>query len=116
MAGNLTVHIADDLQFILNYSFQYSPCSHTQHVIGYLLQGLSQDYDHITYVVGVNLLHEWRDLQFTVDSEQKIFDKILTTVFIYSQSVCRKSSFFLDEEIFYFHTSFSWRYLSWGLR
>ena len=28
---------------------------------------------HITYVVCVNFIHKWRDLQFKVDSERKIF-------------------------------------------
>ena len=28
---------------------------------------------HITYVVGVNLIHMWRDLQFKADSERQIF-------------------------------------------
>ena len=28
---------------------------------------------HTTYVVCVNFIHKWRDLQFKVDSEQQIF-------------------------------------------
>ena len=28
---------------------------------------------HTTYVVCVNFIHKWRDLQFKVDSERKIF-------------------------------------------
>ena len=28
---------------------------------------------HITYVVCVNFIHKWRDLQFKVDSERQIF-------------------------------------------
>ena len=28
---------------------------------------------HITYVVCVNLIHKWQDLQFKVDSERQIF-------------------------------------------
>ena len=28
---------------------------------------------HTTYVVCVNFIHKWRDLQFKVDSERQIF-------------------------------------------
>ena len=42
------------------------------------LQPFSQDYgiaSHTTYVVCVNFIHKWWDLQFTVDSERQIFEK-----------------------------------------
>ena len=42
------------------------------------LQPFSQDYglaSHTTYVVCVNLIHEWQDLQFNIDSERQIFFK-----------------------------------------
>ena len=42
------------------------------------LQPFRQDYDlvsHTTNVVCVNFIHEWRDLQFKVDSERQIFKK-----------------------------------------
>ena len=39
------------------------------------LQPFSQEYDlvfYITYVVYVNFIHEWQDLQFKVDSELRL--------------------------------------------
>ena len=33
---------------------------------------------HTTYVVYVNFIHKWRDLEFKVDSEQQIFLILLT--------------------------------------
>ena len=41
---------------------------------------------HITYVVSVNFIHKWRDLQFKVDSERQIFWETFHGNFIYSQS------------------------------
>ena len=48
------------------------------------LQPFSQDYRlafHTTYVVCVNFTHEWRDLQFNVDSERQIFEKLFHGTF-----------------------------------
>ena len=59
------------------------------------LQTFSQDYDlssHTTHVVCVNFMREWRDLQFNVDSERKIFEKHFHGRFIHSQSFCQKSA------------------------
>ena len=42
----------------------------------YSLQQFSQDYNlasHKTYVVCVNFMHKWRDLQFKVNSDRQIF-------------------------------------------
>ena len=53
------------------------------------LQAFSQDYDlasHTTNVVYINCIHEWRDIQFKVDSVQQVFDGN----FIYSQSFSQK--------------------------
>ena len=48
---------------------------------------------HTAYVVCVNFVHKWRDLQFKVDSERQIFwETFSLQVFIYSQSVCPKSA------------------------
>ena len=47
----------------------------------------SQDYDvafHTTYVVCINFMHEWRDLEFKVDSERQIFEKHFIAIFIFS--------------------------------
>ena len=45
-----------------------------------------------TYVVCVNFVHKWRDLQFKVDSERKIFWETFHANFICSQSFCQKSA------------------------
>ena len=36
---------------------------------------------HTTYVVCVNFIHKWRDLQFKVDSERQIFEKLFMAAF-----------------------------------
>ena len=38
---------------------------------------------HTTFVVCVNFIHKWRDLQFKVDSEQKIFCETFHGNFFY---------------------------------
>ena len=56
---------------------------------------LSQDCDlasHTTYIVCVNFIHKWRDLQFKVVSERQIFEKLFHGNLIYSQASCQKSS------------------------
>ena len=45
-----------------------------------------------TYVMCVNFIHKWRDLQFKVDSEWHIFWETFHGNFIHSQSFCRKSA------------------------
>ena len=48
---------------------------------------------HITYVVCVNFIHKWQDLQFKVDFERQVFiETFYMAIFIYSQSFCQKSS------------------------
>ena len=45
------------------------------------LQAFSQDHDlvsHTIYVVCVNFIHNWWDLQFKVDSERQLFEKLFT--------------------------------------
>ena len=52
------------------------------------LQPFIQHYNlasHTTHVVCVNFICEWRDLQFNVDSERQIFQKLFMLVFIYSE-------------------------------
>ena len=59
------------------------------------LQPFSQDYglaSHTTHVVCVNFIRERWDLQFNVDSERQIFEKLFHGSFIYSQSFCQKSA------------------------
>ena len=47
---------------------------------------------HTTYVVCVNFIHKWRDLQFKVDSEWQSFWETFHGNFIYSQNFCQKSA------------------------
>ena len=57
---------------------------------------------HTSYVVCVNFLHKWRDLQFKIDSGRQIFWETFHGDFIYSQSFCWEG---IAEEIlfeFYF--------------
>ena len=84
----------------MEYMFVYSKCLpkklhyiHT-YIIGHYnpsvrIVGL---VSHTTYVVCVNFIHKRRDLQFKVDFEQQIFEKLFMAIFIYSQSFCQKSA------------------------
>ena len=59
------------------------------------LQPFSQDYglaSYTTRVVCANFIREQRDLQFNVDSERQIFEKLFHDSSIYSQSFCQKSA------------------------
>ena len=47
---------------------------------------------HTTYVVCVNFIHKWQDLQFKLNSERQIFWETFHGNFIYSQSFCQKSA------------------------
>ena len=50
------------------------------------LKSFNQDYDlasHTIYVVCINFIHEWRDLQFKVDSERQIFWETFSCQFFY---------------------------------
>ena len=46
---------------------------------------------HITYVVCVNIINEWRVLKLKADSERQIFWETFHGNFIYSQSFCQKT-------------------------
>ena len=72
--------------------FMESTYIHT-YIIGHYKQPFSQDYglaSHTTHVECVNFIHERWDLQFNVDSEWQIFEKLFHGRFIYSQSFCLK--------------------------
>ena len=46
---------------------------------------------HTTYVLCVNFMHKWQDLQFKVDSERLVFWEAFPWQFLlYSQSYCQK--------------------------
>ena len=47
---------------------------------------------HTTYVVCVNFIHKWRDLQFKVDSKRQNFEKLSMAIFIYSQKSAERKS------------------------
>ena len=70
-------------------------------------QSFSQDYglaSHTTYVACVNLIHEWWDLEFNVDSEWQIYEKLFHGNFICSQSFSHKGRVCLEavvKEIFF---------------
>ena len=56
-------------------------------------QHFSQDYgltSHITHVEYVNFIRKWQDLQFNVDSEWQIFEKLFT-LRIFARYLLRKS-------------------------
>ena len=68
--------------------------SGSTYIHNWSLEPFSQDYDlasHITYVVCVNFIHEWRELQFKVDSERQIFEKFFIAI-LFTQSFCQKSA------------------------
>ena len=57
----------------------------------WLLQSLSQDSNlasYTTYAVCINFIHEWRNLQFKVGTEQQIFEKVFQGQFF----ICQKST------------------------
>ena len=55
------------------------------YLLNWPLQPFSQDYDlasHTIYVVCVTFIHKWRDLQFKVDSERQIFEKLFMAILL----------------------------------
>ena len=79
------------------------------------LQPCSQDYglaSHITHVVGVNFMRKQRELQFNVDSEQQIFEKLFHGRFIllseFLSEICWEE---IGLEIFFFF--FIFRFAIW---
>ena len=69
---------------------------------------------HITYFMRVNFKYDWRNLQFKIDFDRQIFEKLLNGNFIYSYGfwpeICWEE---LAEEIF-LHILFYWRCLSFN--
>ena len=62
-----------------------SPSVKPTYIHNWPLQPFSQDYglaSQSTHVVCVNFIHEWRDLQFNVDFERQIFEKLSHDRFI----------------------------------
>ena len=57
-------------------------CNNT-YIHNWSLQSFGQDYDpasYTTYVVHFNFIYECRDLQFKVDSERQIFEKLFMSI------------------------------------
>ena len=73
------------------------------------LQSFSQDYGlafFTTYVVYVNFIHEWRDLQFNVGSERQIlFMPDLFTLRVFARNLLRG---ILRRNIFFIFSSYAW--------
>ena len=64
-------------------------------------QPVSQDYDlasHTSRVVCVNFIRECRDLQFNVESEQQIFEKLFIADLLFSELLPE-----IAEEIFFLY-------------
>ena len=58
------------------------------------LQPFSQDYDlasHTTHIVCFNFIREWWDLQFNIDSERQIFEKIFYVKFLFTLRVLARN-------------------------
>ena len=63
-------------------------CIHTYLVVTSLLSELRYTFRH-NYVVWVNFINKWRDVQFKVDSEwQILFGKLFHGIFLFSHMVC----------------------------
>ena len=68
----------------------------TTYIHNWSLHLFSQDCklaSHTTYVVCINFIHKWRDLQFKVDSVDRFFEKpfmaILFTLRVFTRSLLR---------------------------
>ena len=75
---------ANQLPFLnlMEILFNFFVFLHT-YIRNWSLQPFSQDSDlasHTIYVVCVNFIHEWRDLQLKVDPELQIFEKLFMAI------------------------------------
>ena len=95
-------------------------CSNTQpyiyvtYIIGYYNPSVRiiDLVSHTTYVVYVNFIHMWRELQSKVDSEQLIFfwENFSWPISIYCQSFCQKSAEMKSPKKYFF---FIFRFDAW---
>ena len=56
-----------------------------KYIYNWPLQPFSQNFglvSHTTYVVCVNFIRDWREVQFSVNSERQILDKLFHGIFI----------------------------------
>ena len=56
---------------------------------------------HTTYVVCVNFIRKWRDLQLKSTPNDRFYEKLVIAVLIYSQSFCQKSAVEIAEKILF---------------
>ena len=77
------------------WSFVHRPISTFTYIIGHYNPSVKiiDLVSHTTYVVCVNFIHKWRDLQFKVDSERQIywelFMAILFTLRVFARNLLR---------------------------
>ena len=66
--------VSSDLRLCSTFSFRCHT-NYIHNIIGHYNPSsrIIDRVSHTTYVVGVNFIHKWRDLQFKVDSERQIF-------------------------------------------
>ena len=57
-----------------------------------LQSGLRPSFSYHSCCVCLNFIREWRDLQFKVDYERQIFEKLFHNNFIYFLGFCQKSA------------------------
>ena len=83
-------------------------CTHT-YIHNWPLQAFSQDYglaSHTTHVVCVNFIGEWWYLQFNVDTEQHICEKLFSWHFYFTLRVFARNLLRGNRRRSIFHTSF----------
>ena len=86
------------------------------YIIGYY-DCFSQSYglaSHIPYVECFNFIHEWRGVQFKVDLERQIFEKLFIAILLTLRVFGQKSAERKSPKEYFFHISFSWRCMTGG--
>ena len=81
--GDVLVYVNDTCVLGFTHHEMVSIFIFRRYIHNWSLQSLSQDYSlasHTTYVVCIHFIPEWRDLQFNVDSERQIFEKLFMAI------------------------------------
>ena len=112
IAAAVNVLIADSMDGVealkpLREGIQYNQIEKYSYIHNWPLQPFSRDYGlashQTTHVVCVNFIRERRDLQFNVDSERQIFEKLFSWQFYllseFLPEICWEE---VAEEIFFF--------------
>ena len=76
----------NDQRFHIAHTYIIGHCNLSVRIMGLVSNN--------TYVVCINFIHEWRNLQFKINSGREIFEKLFHRNFIYFQRVCQKNFFF----------------------